>query len=186
MLERRRACRSRASYADDVEWSAEDATRSDLDFLCRCVETAIEAGATTINIPDTVGYALPEDMARIFTMLRERVPGADKVIFSTHSHNDLGLAVANTLAAVRAGARQIECTINGIGERAGNASLEEIVMAIRTRDDAIPLTHRHRHRTILAPSSCSRPSRASTCSPTRRSSAATPSPTNPASTRTAC
>jgi 2-isopropylmalate synthase len=125
-------------HADDVEWSAEDGSRTDPDFLCRCVEAAIKAGATTINIPDTVGYALPEDMRRIFTMLRERVPGAEKVILSTHNHNDLGLAVANTIAAVEAGVRQIECTINGIGERAGNAALEEIVMAIRTRPDAVP------------------------------------------------
>ena len=129
------------NYADDVEWSAEDGSRTDPDFLCRCVEAAIKAGATTINVPDTVGYAVPDDMTRIFTMLRERVPGADTVIFSTHNHNDLGLAVANTLAAVRAGARQIECTINGIGERAGNAALEEIVMAIRTRPDAAPYVH---------------------------------------------
>ncbi|MBN8903331.1 MAG: 2-isopropylmalate synthase, partial [Rhodospirillales bacterium] len=129
-------------FTDDVEWSAEDGTRSDPDFLCRCVETAIKAGATTINIPDTVGYAVPEDMARIFTMLRERVPGAEKVIFSTHNHNDLGLAVANSLAAIKAGVRQIECTINGIGERAGNASLEEAVMAIRTRNDAVPFKNR--------------------------------------------
>jgi len=125
-------------YTDDVEWSAEDGSRTDPDFLCRCVEAAIKAGATTINIPDTVGYALPEDLFRIFTMLRERVPGADRVIFSTHNHNDLGLAVANTIAAVSAGVRQIECTINGIGERAGNAALEEIVMALRTRPDAVP------------------------------------------------
>ncbi|MBV9786162.1 MAG: 2-isopropylmalate synthase [Acidisphaera sp.] len=124
-------------FADDVEWSAEDGSRTEPDFLCRCVEAAIKAGATTINIPDTVGYAVPEDMARIFTMLRERVPGADEVILSTHNHNDLGLAVANTLAAVAAGVRQIECTINGIGERAGNASLEEVAMAVRTRPDAI-------------------------------------------------
>ena len=135
-------------YTDDVEWSAEDGSRTDPDFLCRCVEAAIAAGATTINIPDTVGYALPEDMARIFTMLRERVPGAERVIFSAHNHNDLGLAVANTIAAVRAGVRQIECTINGIGERAGNAALEEIVMALRTRPDAVPckpdiVTHEH-------------------------------------------
>jgi 2-isopropylmalate synthase len=129
------------NFTDDVEWSAEDGSRTDPDFLCRCVEAAIAAGATTINIPDTVGYALPEDMARIFTMVRTKVPGADKIILSTHCHNDLGLAVANTLAAVRAGARQIECTINGIGERAGNAALEEIVMAIRTRPDAVPYKH---------------------------------------------
>ena len=126
-------------YTDDVEWSAEDGSRTEPDFLCRCVEAAIKAGATTINIPDTVGYALPEDMTRIFTMIRERVPGADKIILSTHNHNDLGLAVANTIAAVAAGVRQIECTINGIGERAGNAALEEIVMAIRTRPDSVPV-----------------------------------------------
>ena len=125
-------------HTDDVEWSAEDGSRTEPDFLCRCVEAAIKAGATTINIPDTVGYALPEDMHRIFTMIRERVPGADQVILSTHNHNDLGLAVANTIAAIRAGVRQVECTINGIGERAGNAALEEAVMAIRTRHDAVP------------------------------------------------
>ena len=125
-------------HADDVEWSAEDGSRTDPDFLCRCVEAAIKAGATTINIPDTVGYSVPEDMTRIFTMIRERVPGADGIVLSTHNHNDLGLAVANTLAAVSAGARQIECTINGIGERAGNAALEEVAMAIRTRPDAAP------------------------------------------------
>jgi 2-isopropylmalate synthase len=126
-------------HVADVEWSAEDGSRTEPDFLCRCVEAAIAAGATTINIPDTVGYAVPEDLFRIFSMLRERVPGADRVIFSAHNHNDLGLAVANTLAALRAGARQVECTINGIGERAGNAALEEIVMALRTRHDAVPL-----------------------------------------------
>ena len=125
-------------YAEDVEWSAEDGSRTEPDFLCRCVEAAIKAGATTINVPDTVGYALPEDMHRIFTMLRERVPGADGVVLSTHNHNDLGLAVANTIAALRAGVRQVECTINGIGERAGNAALEEVAMAIRTRQDAVP------------------------------------------------
>jgi 2-isopropylmalate synthase len=128
-------------YTDDVEWSAEDGTRTEPDFLCRCVEAAIKAGATTINIPDTVGYALPEDMHRIFTMVRERVPGADQVILSTHNHNDLGLAVANSLAAIRAGARQVESTINGIGERAGNASLEEVVMALRTRRDAFDMAN---------------------------------------------
>ena len=126
-------------HADDVEWSAEDATRSNPDFLCRVVEAAIRAGATTINLPDTVGYALPEDMTRMYEDIRNRVPGADQIILSTHNHNDLGLAVANTIASIRAGARQVECTINGIGERAGNASLEEIVMAIRTRRDAIPV-----------------------------------------------
>ena len=127
-------------HAEDVEWSAEDGSRTDPDFLCRCVEAAIKAGATTINVPDTVGYAVPEDMHRIFTMLRERVPGADSVVLSTHNHNDLGLAVANTLAALQAGVRQVECTVNGIGERAGNAALEEVAMAIRTRPDAAPYT----------------------------------------------
>lgn len=125
-------------YTDDVEWSAEDGTRTEHDFLCRCVEAAIKAGATTINIPDTVGYTVPEEYYALIKMLLERVPGADKVIFSTHCHDDLGMAVANSLAGVRAGARQIECTINGLGERAGNAALEEIVMALRVRSDAMP------------------------------------------------
>lgn len=124
------------NLVEDIEWSAEDGSRTEPDFLCRAVETAIKAGATTINIPDTVGYALPEDMERLFSMLRTRVPGAERVIFSTHNHNDLGLGVANTIASLRGGARQVECTINGIGERAGNASLEEIVMALHTRPDA--------------------------------------------------
>ncbi len=128
------------NLVDDVEWSAEDATRTEHDFLCRCVETAIKAGATTINIPDTVGYTIPEEFTALITMLRERVPGADEVIFSTHCHNDLGLAVANSLAGVKAGARQVECTINGIGERAGNAALEEIVMAMKVRNDVYPFT----------------------------------------------
>jgi 2-isopropylmalate synthase len=129
------------NFVADVEWSAEDGSRTEADFLCRCVEAAIRAGATTINIPDTVGYAVPEELGAIFAMLRERVPGADGVIFSAHNHNDLGLAVANTVAAIRAGARQVECTINGIGERAGNAALEEIVMALRTRHDAVPVSN---------------------------------------------
>jgi 2-isopropylmalate synthase len=122
---------------DDVEWSAMDATRTPIDYLCRCVEAAIRAGATTINLPDTVGYALPEEYRAMFRSVRERVPGADKAIFSVHCHNDLGLAVANTLAGLEGGARQVESTINGIGERAGNAALEEVVMAIRTRGDAL-------------------------------------------------
>jgi 2-isopropylmalate synthase len=123
---------------DNVEWSAMDATRTPIDYLCRCVELAIRAGATTINIPDTVGYAVPEEHYQLFRTLIEKVPGADTVIFSTHCHNDLGMAVANSLAGVRAGARQVECTINGLGERAGNAALEEIVMALKTRSDAMP------------------------------------------------
>jgi 2-isopropylmalate synthase len=133
----RQVARAR-NLVEDVEWSAEDATRTEMDFLCRCVEAAIKAGATTINLPDTVGYATPEEYYAMFKTVRERVPGSDKVVFSVHCHNDLGLAVANTLAGIKAGARQVECTINGIGERAGNAALEEIVMAIRTRRDALP------------------------------------------------
>ncbi|MDX2201198.1 MAG: 2-isopropylmalate synthase [Hyphomicrobiaceae bacterium] len=125
-------------WVSDVEWSAEDATRTELDYLCRCVETAIRAGATTINLPDTVGYATPEEYFQMFRHVRENVPDSDKAIFSVHCHNDLGMAVANSLAGVRAGARQIECTINGIGERAGNAALEEVVMAIKTRGDVLP------------------------------------------------
>ena len=126
------------SFADDVEFSAEDATRSDRDFLCRVVEAAIDAGATTINLPDTVGYATPEDLREFFEDIIRRVPNADRAIFSTHCHDDLGLAVANSLAAIQGGVRQVECTINGIGERAGNASLEEIVMALRVRQDRLP------------------------------------------------
>lgn len=128
-------------FTDDVEWSAEDGSRTEDDFLCRAVEAAIKAGATTINIPDTVGYALPEDYAAKFRLLLNKVPNIDKAILSVHCHNDLGLAVANTLAGIMAGARQIECTINGIGERAGNAALEEVVMAIRTRNSALPFTN---------------------------------------------
>jgi 2-isopropylmalate synthase len=125
-------------YTDEVQWSAEDATRTEHDFLCRCVELAIRSGAATINVPDTVGYSTPQEFFELVTMLRERVPNADKAVFSTHCHNDLGLAVANSLAGVLAGARQVECTINGIGERAGNAALEEIVMALRVRRDRMP------------------------------------------------
>ncbi len=122
-------------YTDDVEFSAEDAGRSEMDFLCRIVEAAIDAGATTINVPDTVGYNLPEQFGNSVRTLIERVPNSDKAVFSVHCHNDLGLAVANSLSAVMNGARQVECTINGLGERAGNASLEEVVMAVRTRQD---------------------------------------------------
>src|ERR1700754_2595680 len=125
-------------WTDDVEWSCEDGTRSEHDFLCRCVEAAIKAGATTINIPDTVGYTVPEEYFALIKMLRERVPNADKARFSAHCHDDLGMAVANSLAGVRAGIRQIECTINGIGERAGNAALEEGGMAMKVRTDVMP------------------------------------------------
>src|SRR5512147_512824 len=126
------------SHTDDVEWSSEDGTRTEIDFLCRCVEAAINAGATTINIPDTVGYTVPEEYFALFKMVRERVPNSDKAVFSVHCHDDLGMAVANSLAGVAGGARQIECTINGIGERAGNTALEEIVMAMRVRNDVLP------------------------------------------------
>lgn len=128
------------NFTDDVDWSPEDGTRTEHDFLCRCVEAAIKAGATCINLPDTVGYAVPEEFGNLVRMLIERVPNSDKAVFSTHCHNDLGLAVANSLAGVDAGARQIECTINGLGERAGNAALEEVVMALRTRQDVMPYT----------------------------------------------
>jgi 2-isopropylmalate synthase len=126
------------NHVGDVEWSAEDGTRTEHDFLCRCVEAAIKAGATTINIPDTVGYTAPHEYKALFEMVRNRVPNADKAIFSVHCHNDLGMAVANSIAGIEGGARQIECTVNGIGERAGNAALEEIVMAIKTRNDIFP------------------------------------------------
>src|SRR5207342_888389 len=125
-------------HTDDVEWSAEDATRTEFDFLCRCVEAAIKAGATTINIPDTVGYTVPDEYFKLMTRLREAVPNSDQARFSVHCHNDLGMAVANSLSGVNAGARQIECTINGIGERAGNAALEEVVMAMSVRNDVLP------------------------------------------------
>ncbi|WP_419834207.1 2-isopropylmalate synthase [Endozoicomonas atrinae] len=125
---------------DDVEFSCEDAGRSEIDFLCRIIEAAIDAGARTINIPDTVGYALPHQFGETIKTLIERIPNADKAIFSVHCHNDLGLAVANSLSAVVNGARQVECTINGLGERAGNASLEEIVMALKTRSDCLGVT----------------------------------------------
>jgi len=126
------------NHTDDVEWSSEDGTRTEHDFLCRCVEAAINAGATTINIPDTVGYTVPEEYFALIKMVRDRVPNSDRARFSAHCHDDLGMAVANSLAGVRAGIRQIECTINGIGERAGNASLEELVMALRVRPDRLP------------------------------------------------
>ncbi|WP_213806227.1 2-isopropylmalate synthase [Granulicella sp. dw_53] len=129
------------SFVEDVEFSTEDGTRSDHEFLIQMITVAIQAGATTINIPDTVGYTTPEEYAALFRMVKARVPGIDDVILSTHCHNDLGMAVANTLAGVQAGARQIECTINGIGERAGNAALEEIAAALMVRRDKFPYTH---------------------------------------------
>jgi 2-isopropylmalate synthase len=127
-------------YTDDVQFSAEDATRSDMEFLCNVIEAVVSAGCSTINLPDTVGYSTPDEIFEFFTTIRRRVTGADHVIFSTHCHDDLGLAAANSLAAIRAGARQVECTINGIGERAGNASLEEVVMVTHVRADRHPFT----------------------------------------------
>ncbi len=132
------AVRHARRYTDDVEFSPEDAGRSDIDFLCRVLEAVIAAGARTVNIPDTVGYNVPEQFGRLIRELRERIPNSDQAVFSVHCHNDLGLAVANSLAAVMNGARQVECTINGLGERAGNAALEEVVMAVRTRQDVFP------------------------------------------------
>jgi 2-isopropylmalate synthase len=132
------AVRQAKQYTDDVQFSAEDATRSDVEFLCTIIQDVIDAGATTINLPDTVGYCTPEEIREFFQTIIARVPGSSQVIYSTHCHDDLGLAVANSLAAVNGGARQVECTVNGIGERAGNASLEEVVMAMRVRSDRMP------------------------------------------------
>src|SRR5262245_28901862 len=132
------AVRFARHHTYDVQFSAEDATRSDFDFLCQVIEAVIKAGASTINLPDTVGYSTPDETVDFFTRIMGRVPNADKVIFSTHCHDDLGLGVANSLAAVQGGARQVECTVNGIGERAGNAALEEIVMAFHVRADRMP------------------------------------------------
>ena len=140
-------------YTDNVEFSAEDAGRSDLDFLCRIFEAVIEAGATTLNVPDTVGYNLPQQFGETIRLLREKIPNSDKAIFSVHCHNDLGLAVANSLSAVLNGARQVECTINGLGERAGNASLEEIVMAVKTRKDVFACDVDHIDTTQIVPTS---------------------------------
>ncbi len=135
-----RAVKLARQFTDDVEFSPEDAVRSHPDFLCRVIEATIDAGARTINVPDTVGYSVPELWGALFRDLMARVPNAGKAVWSTHCHNDLGMAVANSLAAVMAGARQVECTVNGLGERAGNASLEEIVMAVRTRSDVFKCT----------------------------------------------
>ena len=183
-----RAVRQARGFVDDVEFSAEDATRSDWDYLVQVFGVAVKAGATTLNVPDTVGYTTPVEYHELIRYLRAHVPGADDVIFSLHCHNDLGLAVANSLAAIQAGARQVECTVNGIGERAGNTAMEEVVMALKVRQGRV---RRPRHAASAPPRStrragCSRRSSACPCSPTRRSSATTPSPTRRASTRTAC
>src|SRR5271167_2576070 len=131
----RESVRFAKSLCHDVEFSAEDATRTDPDFLCQVLDAVVEAGATTLNIPDTVGYTIPSEFGDLIATIRRRVKGIEKVTISAHCHNDLGMAVANSMAAIAAGARQVECTINGIGERAGNAALEEIVMAMRVRHD---------------------------------------------------
>lgn len=146
------AVRKARDHADDVEFSAEDATRSDVDYLCRVLETAVNAGASVINVPDTVGYTLPSEFGQLIRTIKERVVGNSDVKISVHCHNDLGLAVANSLAAVEAGASQVECTINGIGERAGNASLEEFIMALAVRQDRLPYST-HIDTTQLYPSS---------------------------------
>ena len=174
------------NLVEDVEWSAMDATRTPIDYLCHCVDAAIKAGATTINLPDTVGYADAGRVPRHVPGAPERVPASDKAIFSMHCHNDLGLAVANSLAGVDGGARQVECTINGLGERAGNAALEEVVMAIRTRRDVLP------YETGIEATLLNRASRlvsAVTSFPVQYNKAivgGTPSRTRAASTRTAC
>ena len=147
-----KAVRWACEYTDNVEFSPEDAGRSEPDFLCRLLEATIAAGATTVNIPDTVGYTMPWQFGALIKSLRDRVPNADKAIWSVHCHNDLGVAVANSLSAVMNGARQVECTVNGLGERAGNASLEEIVMAVRTRKDVFPCTTRIDTTQIVAAS----------------------------------
>ncbi len=134
------AVRLARRFTDDVEFSAEDATRSDRDFLCRVIEAVAREGCTTVNLPDTVGYGTPDETREFFEDVRARVPQADRLVWSAHCHDDLGLAVANSLAAIQGGVRQVECTINGIGERAGNASVEEIVMTLRVRQDRLPYT----------------------------------------------
>jgi 2-isopropylmalate synthase len=174
------------NLCEDVQWSPMDATRTEPDYLARVCEIAIKAGATTINIPDTVGYTAPGESADIIRMLLERVPGMDAITISTHCHNDLGMATANSLAAVSAGARQIECTINGLGERAGNTALEEVVMAMRVRHDIMPFTTGIDTTKIMQASRLVAQVSGFPSSTTRRSSARTPSPTRAASTRTAC
>ena len=144
--------RQAKQYTDDVQFSAEDATLSDDDFLCAVIQAVIDAGATTINLPDTVGYSTPEEIRAFFETIIARVPGSGGVVYSTHCHDDLGLAVANSLAAVHGGARQVECTINGIGERAGNAALEEFVMITNVRHDRAPFTTRVHTQEIFATS----------------------------------
>ena len=178
---------TRRRYAPDVEFSPEDAGRTEPEFLYEVLEAAIEAGATTLNIPDTVGYTMPDEFGALIAGIMKNVPGIENVVVSVHCHNDLGLATANTLAGIRAGARQAEVTINGIGERAGNTSLEEVVMALHTRQPLFGLrTGIDTTQLVRTSASWSRRAPAWSCSRTRRSSAPTRSPTRPASTRTAC
>jgi 2-isopropylmalate synthase len=160
-----------AAYCGDIEFSAEDASRSEPEFLARCCSAAIAAGATVVNIPDTVGYAAPQEMADLISYLRKQVPGIENVDISVHCHDDLGMGVANSLACVRAGASQVECTVNGIGERAGNASLEEITMALKTRRDSIRRRPASTPGRSTGAASCSRASQAYPSRPTRPSSA---------------
>ena len=173
------------NYTDDVEFSCEDAIRTERDYLKRVVEAAIKAGATTINIPDTVGYTTPEEIQNLFEFLVSEIEGADGVIFSAHCHDDLGLAVANSLAAVRGGARQVECALNGIGERAGNCALEEVAMALRTRQDFFGLTTQLKPKAFTARQNCSRQLRVIPCRETKPSSVKTPSPMRAVFTNTA-
>ena len=173
------------TLCDDIEFSPEDATRSDLDFMCQVLQAAVDAGATTLNIPDTVGYTMPEEYGRLIRKVRETVHG-DGLVISAHCHNDLGMAVANSLAAVAAGARQVECTINGIGERAGNAALEELAMALHVRQISIRRPARWIAPSFTPPASCSHARWASTCSRTRPSWDAMRLRTKPASISTVC
>src|SRR5580692_3932315 len=163
----RESIRFAKSLCDDVEFSSEDATRTDPDFLCRVLDAVVEVGATTLNIADTVGYTVPTEFGDLITTIRRRVKGIENVTISAHCHNDLGMAVANALAAVAAGARQVECTINGIGERAGNASLEEIVMAMRVRHDRYPYETAISAEHLFPPANCSAKLPACPSSPTR-------------------
>ena len=145
-----------SKYTDDIEWSPEDASRTDLNFLYKSIETAILAGARTINIPDTVGYSIPGEFADLIKMIKNNVSNIDKAVISVHCHNDLGLAVSNSISAINEGARQVECTINGIGERAGNAALEEIVMCLKTRGDKLPFLRILNKKDYVDFSSCFR------------------------------
>ena len=171
-------------YTTNIEFSAEDASRSEIGFLAQALRTAIKAGATTINVPDTVGYALPEEFGEKIRNLREKVQSPAEVVWSVHCHNDLGLAVANSLAAMDNGARQVEVTVNGIGERAGNTSLEELVMALHTRKDLIPYTTALIGDKSIPPAGWSAGSPVWWCRPTRPSWVPTPLPMNPGFTRT--